>query len=226
MRTLLLAATLLVSNPSPLPGLVYHGSTTSRQVALTFDAGADRGYASRILDTLEQRHVHASFGMTGRWAEANPDLLKRMAADGDAFLNHTYDHRSFSGLSTRTLPLTTSQRTWEITTTERIVFKLTHRSTRPFFRPPYGDLDRAVVPLAGRLGYRFVVMWTVDSLGWAHLPAPSILRRCLTMARPGGIILMHVGIQSQDAFALPELIRALQTRGYRIVTVPQLFGER
>src|SRR5437763_13093887 len=89
-----------------------------RTLALTFDAGADRGFAMDILRTLEGRHVRATFGMTGRWAKANPDLVKRMARDHDAFINHTYDHRSFTGYSSGAAPLSLAQRTWEIVQTE------------------------------------------------------------------------------------------------------------
>ena len=66
-------------------------------MALTFDAGEDRGYAEDILDLLQAEHVPASFGITARWAQANPDLVERMAADGHLLMNHTLEHRSFTG---------------------------------------------------------------------------------------------------------------------------------
>lgn len=207
------------------PALVISaGPGTRRAVALTFDAGADRGYAGQILSTLEREHVKATFGMTGLWAKQNPDLVRRMARDGDVLMNHTYDHRSFTGLSTKLRPLTDQQRVWEIQSADAVIRSITGRSTRPFFRPPYGDMDRAMLSLVQRLGYRYVVMWTVDSLGWQGLRAPSITRRCLDGTRPGAILLMHVGIQSQDALALPDLIHGLRKRGYRLQTIPALLG--
>lgn len=206
--------------------IVSRGDGRARTVALTFDAGADRGYALRILRTLERNHVKATFGMTGAWAVANRDLLRRMVHGGDALINHTYDHRSFTGLSTRTGPLSTRQRSWEIMHTERVIHDLVGRSTRPYFRPPYGDYDPATRALLGRLGYRYMVMWTVDSGGAAFLPAGAILQRCLAGVVPGAIVLMHVGIQSQDAFALQPLITDLKRRGYAFVTVPALLSRR
>jgi peptidoglycan/xylan/chitin deacetylase (PgdA/CDA1 family) len=189
---------------------------------LTFDAGADRGFAGTILRILEGRHVRATFGMTGRWAQQNADLLRRMARDGDAFIDHTYDHRSFTGYSTHAAALTEAQRGWEIWKTNQVIVKLTGRSTKPYFRPPYGDYDRATLTLAGRLGYRYTIMWTVDSLGWEGLSASNILRRCERLAAPGDIYLMHVGSQSQDAVALPELLTFLSRERYQIETIPQL----
>lgn len=202
--------------------IVSQGAPSPRALALTFDAGADRGFAPRILRTLEKAHIRATFGITGRWAQANKDLLRRMARDHDALINHTYDHRSFTGYSTNTAPLTLKQRTWEITQTARIVHAVTGRSPRPYFRPPYGDYDQATLQLLRRLGYHYMVMWTLDSLGWEHLPSRTILQRCLADVKPGTILLMHVGSQSQDAFALPALIRNLKRQGYHFLTVPQM----
>jgi peptidoglycan/xylan/chitin deacetylase (PgdA/CDA1 family) len=217
-----LALAALAFATLPPATVVTRGNPHLRQVALTFDAGADRGYAVTILKILERDHIHGSFGMTGTWAMANPDLVRRMARDGDTLINHTYDHRSFTGYSTQTAPLTTRQRTWEIQQTEQAVWKIAHRSTKPYFRPPFGDYDAATVDQLRRLGYRYMVMWSVDSLGWERISATAILQRCLTLLQPGDIYLMHVGIQSQDAIALPSLIASLKSRGYRFVTVTQL----
>jgi peptidoglycan/xylan/chitin deacetylase (PgdA/CDA1 family) len=220
----LLAALILASLPvnQGAATLLWQIQTPHRMMALTFDAGADRGYAARILSTLERNHVHASFGMTGRWAQANKDLVRRMVRDGDVLMNHTYDHRSFTGYSSGQAPLTQQQRTWEIQTTESVVRKITGKSTKPYFRPPYGDYDSATLTLARRLGYRYAVMWTIDTLGWNHATPAQILSRCLAGARPGAIVVMHVGIQSLDAVALQSVISGLERRGYRLVTISRL----
>src|SRR4051794_14413955 len=63
-------------------------STNARVIHLSFDAGADRGYAESILDTLLAEGIPASFGMTGQWAQANPDLIGRMAGEGHRLINH------------------------------------------------------------------------------------------------------------------------------------------
>ncbi len=222
---LALALTLGVASvTSPRAHIISSGSGHARVVVLTFDAGADRGYASSILRTLERNHLHATFGMTGRWADQNPDLMRQMARDHDTFINHTFDHQSFTGLSTGLRPLSTASRSWEVEETERAVRRLTGQTTKPYFRPPYGDYDTATLVLVRRLGYRYMVMWTVDSLGWQHLPARQIVSRCLSLVRPGAILLMHVGSQSQDALALQAVVNGLRHRSYRFETVPELLA--
>ena len=67
-------------------------------------------------------------------------------------------------------------------------------------------------------------MWTVDSAGWRRIPATEIVARCLRLAEPGAIILMHVGAESQDGPALPALITGLRERGYGFVNLPDLYA--
>src|SRR5829696_9686456 len=111
--------------------------TSRKVVALTFDAGSDAGYASRILDTLlKANKVKASFGMTGKWAEAHPALLRRIVREGHTVMNHTYSHRSFTGSSTGTAPLSYKQRSHELRKTESAVQRIAGVSTKPYFRPP------------------------------------------------------------------------------------------
>src|SRR5688500_11419614 len=121
------------------------GPATARVVHLSFDAGADRGYAGSILDTLAAEGVPASFGMTGMWAQANPDLIQRMAAEGHRLINHTWDHRSFTGLSDRRGGQNAGQIGFQLERTETLLVELTGQSTKPFFRPPYGDYNDAAL---------------------------------------------------------------------------------
>lgn len=218
-------------SPSPTPTLtaadvltLRKGETTEKLAALTFDAGADAGFTDQILDTLEHEQIKATFGMTGLWAEANPDTLKRIADDGHQIINHTYDHQSFTGVSTKTSPLSTDQRADELRHTEQIVQSITGQDPKPYFRPPYGDYDQSVLSDIAADGYTVNVLWTVDSLGWNGLSAPEIVKRCVSKAEPGVIYLMHVGSQSQDAAALPQVIDKLKAEGYRFVTIKELIG--
>jgi peptidoglycan-N-acetylglucosamine deacetylase len=198
--------------------------TTERIVALTFDAGADRGYAEQILDTLRDEGVVATFGMTGHWAEQNPDLIQRMVDEGHMLMNHTMTHRSWTGYSPNTSPLTSSERADELRRTEEIIAGLTGYELRPYFRPPYGDYDDSVIADLQANGYSVNVMWTVDSLGWAGRSAGEITQRVIAGNVPGAIHLFHVGAQSQDAAALPDIIRQLRDQGYRFVTIAEMVG--
>lgn len=203
------------TSPSRPAQVVRRVDTAEEVVALTFDAGSDRGYAEEILDLLGAEGIQASFGLTGRWAEANPDLVRRMSEDGHTLMNHTYDHPHLE-----TLP--TPERLSQLDRTESIVSGLTGRTTKPYFRPPFGSYDDQVLIDAGSDGYRWAIMWTVDSLGWKGIPADEVVARCLAGAEPGAIFLLHVGAESTDYEALPELITQLRQAGYRFATIAQM----
>jgi peptidoglycan-N-acetylglucosamine deacetylase len=226
---IVLLAASLASLVSPAAALdqavtVYGFDTDERMLALTFDAGADRGYAPMILDTLADEGISATFGMTGGWATQNPDLILRMVNEGHQIINHTWTHRSFTGRSTPgTAPLTAAERQEELIRTENAVREIAGIEMRPYFRPPYGDFDDSVLRDIAAVGYTVNVMWTVDSLGWNGLTAAQINARVLAGATPGGNILLHVGGQSQDGPALPEMIRLLRADGYGFATVAELF---
>jgi peptidoglycan-N-acetylglucosamine deacetylase len=197
--------------------------TVERVLTLTFDAGADRGFAPQILDTLAAEGVRATFGMTGYWAEQNPDLILRMVNEGHHLINHTWTHRSFTGHSTGAAPLSTSERQEELIRTENVIREIAGVELKPYFRPPYGDYDNSVLRDIAAIGYTVNVMWTVDSLGWRGLSAAQINERVISGATPGGNILLHVGAQSLDGPALPEMIRQLRAAGYGFATVHELY---
>jgi peptidoglycan/xylan/chitin deacetylase (PgdA/CDA1 family) len=74
----------------------------------------------------------------------------------------------------------------------------------------------------------------VDSLGWQGLNGRTlpqatqfVIDRVVAAARPGEIVLMHVGANPDDhttldAAALPTVISRLRAAGYRFVTLDAL----
>ena len=191
-------------------------------VALTFDAGSDTGYAAAMLDTLAAKDVQAAFGVTGRWVEANPALVRRILAEGHQLVNHSYDHPSFTGRSTGAPPLSRAQRLDQLARTEQAIGSATGAAARPWFRPPYGDEDESVRADVGSAGYRYELLWTIDSLGWKGEPADAVTRRCLDGAVPGAIYLFHVGAASTDHAALPAVIDGLRARGFGFTTPAEM----
>ena len=193
-------------------------------MALTFDAGADLGHTGTILDVLADRGVLASFGITGEFAADHPDHVARMAREGHVVMNHSNRHASFTGVSSDAVLTTTDDRQADLLAADAILAPLTGGTTRPFWRPPFGDYDAGVLADAGAIGYRFTIMWTFDSLGWQGTTSDQIVDRVLTEVEPGAIVVMHVGSESQDAAALPRIIDALRADGYTFTTVRALTG--
>jgi peptidoglycan/xylan/chitin deacetylase (PgdA/CDA1 family) len=202
------------------PSVAYWSlPTTEKVVALTFDAGSDVGFTNQIIDMLADRRVQASFGITGEFAREHPDQIRRIAREGHEVMNHSDSHWSFTGASSDKVLRTRAERQADLREAESTLTSLIGHATIPYWRPPFGDQDSGVLADAGALGYSATVMWTIDTLGWKGLSVDAILDRVFTQVRPGAIILMHVGSQSQDGPALARMIDGLRARGYRFTTV-------
>lgn len=205
--------------------VVDRGDSGRLEVAFTFDAGEGAGYTTEILDLLTEYGVQGTFGVTGQWAEQNPELMRRIVNDGHQILNHTYDHSSFTGFSPDTEPLTEAERRNQIETTEQIIEEVTGGyQSSPYFRFPYGDRDDVALDLLGELGFGYTMWWSCDTLGWMGEPADAIVERCGTesdLGGPGAILLMHVA-QENDWNALEPLIENYLEDGYDFVTLEAL----
>ena len=68
---------------------IYHSD--KKQAFLTFDDGPS-SVTPRILDTLKQENVKATFFVLGSKVKEKPDLVKRMYDEGHFIANHGYSH--------------------------------------------------------------------------------------------------------------------------------------
>ena len=220
----LLGAAPFATTPAPPAAArtITRFATSEPIMVLTLDAGADRGNAAQILDILAAKNVKASFGITGLWARDNPDLVRRIGAEGHHVINHTLDHRSFTGLSDGRGGLGADARIAELEQADAIFAPLLGTSARPWFRPPYGEYDAAVAGQLAAAGYYYNLLWTIDTQGWNGASTRAILDRTFAGAAPGAIVLMHVGSGSRDAEALGPMIDGLRARGYRFATAAEL----
>jgi peptidoglycan/xylan/chitin deacetylase (PgdA/CDA1 family) len=213
---------------------ITQGPTNERVVALTYDDGPNPPYTSRILDVLEQEHVHATFFLVGRAVRVYPAVVQREVRDGDAVGNHTWDHRHL-------ILLPRSQVRASLQQTEDAIYAAAHTRTH-LMRPPFGARDWIVMQAARRLGYT-VVMWSVPlARDWEYPPPRVIAQRVLPHVSDGSIIVLHDGNRGQlcaakhlsphvcdrssDIEATRLIVESLKAQGYRFVTIPELIALR
>jgi peptidoglycan/xylan/chitin deacetylase (PgdA/CDA1 family) len=203
--------------PAIVAGELVRLQTRRHVVALTFDGGGNADGAKRVLAVLRREHVTGTFFLTGHFVRTYP-LLSRAIGRRYPVANHTVDHLDLRRLST-------AAATREITQAETMIRRATGRDPRPLFRFPYGARDARTLGIVRRLGYASV-RWTVDTWGWMGLTLQTVAgaeRRVLANLVPGEIVLMHLGAARDrstiDAHALPAVIRAVRSRGYRFVTL-------
>jgi peptidoglycan/xylan/chitin deacetylase (PgdA/CDA1 family) len=209
--------------PKPEAEVIYIGPRDVPAVALTFDVGVQAKHVPEILDVLKEHGKPATFGITGEWAVTNPDLLKRIVEEGHAVINHSWSHPSFTGEDTGTRPLAADEIRDELQRTEEKVQEIAGVSTKPYFRPPYGDFDSTVNKVAREAGYQYNVLWLVDAMGWDGRSNQYVVSVTLASAFNGAIFLYHSDTQEYEA--LEEIIEGLDERGLQMVTIPQLLGK-
>ena len=187
------------------------------RVALTFDDGPHPGRTGRILSLLEKYSVKATFFILGCNAENYPEPLAKAVRQGHEIEDHSFDHKT-RGKTTEELKRSIQQ-------TAEIIERVSGRAPR-YFRPPEGKCTSALDEALADLGYE-TVFWTVDSRDWTGKPADAIARDVLATVSDGDVLLFHDYTCPHDntLHALERIIPELLARGYRFVTVEELYSQ-
>ena len=74
------------------------GNKDSKQVYLTFDEGYEAGYTEKILKTLKENNVTATFFITAHYLNTQPELVKQMIDEGHILGNHTPNYLMSGGI--------------------------------------------------------------------------------------------------------------------------------
>jgi peptidoglycan-N-acetylglucosamine deacetylase len=181
------------------------------EVVLTFDDGPMPWITRAILATLEQHCTRATFFSVGKMAVAYPNVVREVMARGHTVGTHTWSHP---------LNLKRLKSDAAIAEMERgfaAVATAAGQPIAPFFRFPGLSDSPAMVD---HLKQRHVASVTVDVVSNDSFINDSERLTRETLAKiesnRGGIVLFH-DIKAATAKALPDILRGLADRGYRIV---------
>lgn len=186
----------------------------AKNVALTFDLSAANDQAKQVVQLLQQKKTPADFFSTGTFAEAHTDFVKSVTQAGFAVYNHGQKSVDMTALSSEAIASS-------LQSAEASITQATAESSKPLFRPPFGNTSAALVTAARTAGY-CTVTWTVDAFDWQEaITANQAKQRVLDKLRPGAIILLHAGYDVTPQF-LPSLVTAIHDQGYTPVTLATL----
>ncbi|MDR3750150.1 MAG: polysaccharide deacetylase family protein [Terracidiphilus sp.] len=136
------------------------------ELALTFDDGPNPKWTPRLLDVLAKHGVKATFFMLGGRAQAEPELVRRVVAEGHLIGNHSWDHPNLAVTPASKVreELVRTCGTLEEITGEKV----------GYFRPPFGAKRPAVFRIARSLGLR-VVTWNAMTSDWSETSVDRIV---------------------------------------------------
>lgn len=208
---------------APTQQPITRGDPTHPRIALTFDACQTLyqtpGFDTKIIAELTQTHTPATLFLGGLWMKSHPAQTHALATSGLFELgDHSWDHPDFTQIN----PIRMAS---EITQTQAIMLHFTGRAAT-LFRFPYGHYTPQAVALVENEGLTPIQWDVVSGDPDPHVTAQRMTKAVITQARNGSIIVMHMnGRGWHTAEALPNIIMALQARGFQFVTVSQLLGK-
>lgn len=213
----------LASSPTPTPTpssgtvqKIYKGITASshKRIAITFDDGANSTNVNKVLDILDTYNAKSTFFFTGEWILANPVMARKIVSRGHKLESHSVSHPFLTDLSDADIR-------YQLTRSREII-KDTVGTTSYLFRPPYGDINDRVIRITGEMGYKYMVMWSVDTDDYKSTTTTAqIIQRAVAGAYNNGILLFHPSHDKVVA-ALPEMLRQLSNNGYSFTTVNEM----
>lgn len=197
-------------------------SPSDKLIALTFDDGPRSSTTNRVLDLLERSGGVATFFLVGYNIPDNAEVIKRAAAMGCSIGNHTKDHKILTKCSADTVKA-------QVNGVNSLLRDMGVEPT--LFRAPGGAFkgikDQIGMPL---------IQWSIDTEDWKFKDASHkgrsaeertadlnrIADMVFSQAKGGSIVLMH-DIYDFTADLCEIVIPGLVERGFKLVTVDQLF---
>ena len=196
----------------------YLGNPDEKVIYLTFDAGYENGNTGKILDTLKKHRAKGAFFLVGNFVEKNPDLVKRMVAEGHTVGNHTMHHRDMSKLHDPAVF------TSELQDLEALFQKTTGQTLPRFYRPPQGIYSQKNLEMAKNLGYK-TVFWSLAYADWNNDAQPTkqqAFDKLLPRIHNGAVVLLHSTSRTNGEI-LDELLTKWEEMGYHFGTIDSLF---
>ncbi|HPW45423.1 MAG TPA: polysaccharide deacetylase family protein [bacterium] len=189
--------------------------------ALSFDDGPSEEWTPAILDILKREKVSATFFLVGEKVRENPELAKRIRAEGHEIGNHTFDHRKISFNSGRKIALNLVSTSNEIAGAAGDMPRLV--------RTPHGFRRPFINKTAKRLGMQ-LVPWTKGIFDTDGAGPDLLLKRFSKKFQRLEILLLHDGIaqasanesRSSTVQVLPKIIEKYKKSEYEFRLIGDL----
>jgi peptidoglycan-N-acetylglucosamine deacetylase len=181
-----------------------------KEVVLTFDDGPLPNRTPVVLAALAAECTKATFFSVGKVAAGYPEILRDVAKAGHTIGAHTVTHSDLSKM-----PFDKAKD--EIEKSISIIHRAVGGPTAPFFRFPFlKDSPELLKYLASR---NIAVFSTdIDTFDFKGPKPDALVKHVMALLEKTGkgIILMH-DIQPHTAQALPDILKQLKAKGYKVV---------
>jgi len=189
-----------------------------RRIAWTVDDGSSAEGIKDYLDFMQEQDLRMTFFITSEYPGwiSNRTQVQELVDSGSLQLaNHTHFHPSLRSSSN-------SQIVEELTRCGKFIEDTFGVQARPYFRPPYGNIDSRVESIARELGYTSPIMWSGSLGDNARQRRQSITQLGDKYLQDGIILLDHFNARTPKP-VFDQLLKYLQLRKLQTVTLDDVF---
>ncbi len=200
--------------------ILFNAPETTRRVALTIDDGFNPVAVAGYVGFASRTSIPLSFAPNGMYRNVwnqHADTIRQLIESGQVtMVNHTWSHRSIRTLSDAALRA-------DVERNDDWVSRTFGVTTRPWFRPPYGEHNERSRAVLAELGYSRILMWS-GSVGDARMgiTAGELIAAARQAIQPGAVVLGHAN-QAVVVSLYGELERLIAQRALVPVTVKTMF---
>ena len=190
------------------------GNNNDKYIYLTFDEGYEAGYTSKILETLKQNEVKATFFITAHYLNTQPELVKQMIDEGHIVGNHTVNHKSMPTLNEE-------QINTEVMDLHKAIYQKFQYEMK-YIRPPMGEYSEKTLVATNSLGYK-TVMWSFAYEDWNENKQPDETKakqKIIDNVHNGEIMLLH-GNSKTNTNILGDIIKEIKNMGYEFKSLDE-----
>jgi peptidoglycan/xylan/chitin deacetylase (PgdA/CDA1 family) len=219
--------------------VVRRTANAGHRLALTFDMGGRLVPALSIMRYLLLNGVCSTIFATGVAAgtPTGQAVLEMVSQYPELFEvgNHTMNHcdlvRGGGAAACPNRRPTDGRLRRELTDAAAVIEPLAGQSPVPYWRPPFGSYDTAVLIAAASVSYTKTILWDIDTIDWRPISqggptADQIAAKVVAAAQDGSVVLNHLG-GYRTRSALPAVLFGLRhTRGMEATSISDLLARQ
>jgi peptidoglycan/xylan/chitin deacetylase (PgdA/CDA1 family) len=189
-----------------------------KRIAWTVDDGSSAEGIKDYLDFMQEHDLRMTFFITSEYPGwiSNRVQVQELVDSGNLQLaNHTHFHPSLRSMSNARIAA-------ELTRCGQFIEDTFGVEARPYFRPPYGNIDARVESVASELGYTSPIMWSGSLGDTARQRRQSMVQLGKKYLHDGNIVLDHFNARTPKPI-FDELFKLLEQRKLQTVTLDDVF---
>lgn len=182
-------------------------SVPGGEVALTFSGGPSP-YTERIVQELNQYHIHATFFFIGHKVLGALDVVKYVEKQGEGIGGQTVDYPNLTTESA-------SEQEREIVGGMQIIDRYV-KTPVVLFRPPYDSFNQTTDHIIAQ-HHLVLALWNRDPRSWAATSPQQVVQRVLSDTASGGVF--ELQDDKNTMIALPTILKKFKSYHLKFVVL-------